>query len=136
MPCLNYKNMSAFEGWPSFKEEGNLYKCPGVQEKICDYLNISYKASFAKGHLRLRQLLIFWELCAMVLGCGGGGGEAEPGWDLPELRAGMSPSFVNINTKMNPVVFAKTLLFLGLSVAKLLSISKFDFSSVPIDFQV
>lgn len=75
--------MSAFEGWPSFKEEGNLYKCPGVQVEICDYLHISYKASFAKVHLRSRQLLIFRELCAMVLACGGGS-EAEPGWDLPE----------------------------------------------------
>lgn len=97
--------------------------------EICDYLYISYKASFAKGHLRLRQFLIFWELCAMVLGCGGGS-EAEPGWDLPELRAGESPSLINISTKMNPVVFAKTLLFHGLSVVKLLSISKLDFSSV------
>lgn len=65
----------------------------------------------------------------MVLGCEGGS-EAEPGWDFPELRAGVSPSLININTKMNPVVFAKTLLFHGFSVVKLLSISKFDFSSV------
>lgn len=58
------------------------------------------------------------------------GSEAEPGWDLPELRAGVSPSLININTKMDPVVFAKTLLFHGLSVVKLLSTSKFDFLSV------
>lgn len=48
----------------------------------------------------------------MALGSGGGS-EAEPGWDLPELRAGVSPSLININTKMNPVVFAKILLFHG-----------------------
>lgn len=55
------------------------------------------------------------------------GCEAKPGWNLPEY---VSPSLINLNTKMNPVVFAKTLLFFGLSVAKLLSISKFDFSFV------
>lgn len=56
----------------TFIQRGNLFNCPGVQVEICDYLHISYKASFAKGHLGLRQLVIFWELCAMVLGCGGG----------------------------------------------------------------